>query len=227
MSDVRHSKRPLVLLFTLAVLVVGHFATRDASVAWTRAIPILLVMILGELVREWTLARLSPATTVDARKRRRRHLWASVLAGLALLALSIGAAATHRVPTGSVWLYTFFIAGILGLAVAAAFSSAIARDTVAAKLAEARRTGTVHDADVPGPMTLFFVVIASVGLFAAVNAPVFEQLMSRDALSLSLILRLAVTALVIVAFAVFVWRALLHGHEQLLEAAASGEEPQP
>ena len=86
----RGSYKLVVLSASISLLIGSHFATQDSSAAWTRTLPLLLMLILGELVREATAERLAPVVDERAARRRRQLQWLTLIAGFVFLALPVG-----------------------------------------------------------------------------------------------------------------------------------------
>lgn len=51
---------PFAIFAGIGLIIIGHSLTQDSPATFSRTLPFLLMLILGELVREWTVGRLSP-----------------------------------------------------------------------------------------------------------------------------------------------------------------------
>lgn len=221
----RRSHRPRALLFAIAILVGGHYAIQDSSVAWTRTLPILQLLVLGELVRELMLTRLSPTTSAEERQKRTRLAWGLLTVGMLCFVLPVIAVVTSKAGRWNSWPLLLFAAGIVVAAVSSALMAAAARDAIDAKLAEATRSGSAEGLDAPGPLLLLLVIIAATGFFAAINATVFERLFNGSALTTVGALRLVGTAIGIGGLTIFGWHRIQRRHQQMLDAVVSGTLP--
>lgn len=218
----RHSRRPLALLASIGILVLGHSATQDSPNKWMHALPLLLILILGELVREWTVARLAPSNDVGVTRRRHRVLWLTLTAGLALIALPIVAVQMALISKFSQWPLTYLAAGIVCLGVSSAIMFVQAQDALDAKRAAMRLAGESPAFEPPGPLTILLVVLAALVFFVLINATVIETLVAHQALSTAQWIRIVVSALGCSGLAFLV----LHRIRAIAEAPSEPARPE-
>ncbi|MBI2407962.1 MAG: hypothetical protein HYV19_06660 [Gemmatimonadetes bacterium] len=217
--------RPRTLLFAIAMLVGGHYATQDSSAAWTRTLPILLLLVLGELVRELVITRLAPTVSAEERQKRTRLAWGLLTVGMLCFVLPVIAVMTSKVARWNSWPLLLFGIGVVVAGVSSGLMAAVARDALDEKLAEARRIGSTEVLDAPGPLLLLLVIVAATGLFATINATVFERLFNGSALTTVGALRLVGTAIGIGGLTIFGWHRIQRRHQQMLDAVVSGTLP--
>jgi hypothetical protein len=191
----RPTRKPLALLFGIGILVLGHSATQDSPNKWTHALPLLLILILGELVREWTAARLTPLTDEGDARRRQRLLWLTLTAGLALIALPIGAVQLGLISKFSLWPLTLLAAGIVCLGVSSAIMLVRAQTALDESRAQRARDGLDSALESPGPLARLAVFAAAVVLFTVTNATFIERLLANQAIRVAHWTRLFVSAL--------------------------------
>ncbi|MHB0964056.1 MAG: hypothetical protein ACYC5V_12695 [Gemmatimonadaceae bacterium] len=189
------TRRPVAVLVSIGILVMVHSLTHDSPARFSRTLPFLLMMILGELVREWTVGRLSSSTDEETRRGRRRLGWVAGIAGALLLSIALIGLVTKWLPSGSLWVYLLAAASLVCSGVLAAVMMVNAQATLDAKRAEAARTGEPLALTPPGPLTFLLVLVSAIAMFAAINATVIESLLTRQALGAVQWVRVILTAL--------------------------------
>ena len=189
------TRAPLAVLGSVGILVFVHSLTQDSPAHFSRTLPFLLMMILGELVREWTAGRLSSSTDEETRRRRRRLGWIAGIAGILFLTIPLTGVATEWLPKRSLWVYALVAASLVCLGVLAAVMMVSAQATLNAKRAEAARAGEQLALKPPGPLTFLFVLASALLMCASVNATVIESLFAQQTLSAAQWVRVLVSAL--------------------------------
>lgn len=213
----RVRRGPLALAAGIAILVFGHSALQESAEMWVRGLPYLLILILGELVREWTTARLAPTLDEPTTRARRRLQWIALVAGIGFLGLPVGALATEALPKHSLWFFPFLAAGICSFGVFSAAMLVESKAKLDAKLAEAARTGVPLDHAPPGPFVFMVVLGGALVLFAMINAGNIEMLVAGRALSAMQSVRVLLSAIICGGFAFLIWRTLNSFSDRLLD----------
>jgi hypothetical protein len=189
-----HARRPVAILAGLAVLVIVHSLTQDSPARFSRTLPFLLVMILSELVREWTVGRLAPTADEHALRRRRRYQWLALLAGVACMALAVIGAINEWWPSRGLWGYALFTAGMIGFGVSAGIMLVRSLAAADAKRAAMARAGQSPESSPPGPLVFLLVFVGTLAIFLMANATVIDTLLSQQALNSRQWIRLIVSA---------------------------------
>ncbi|MFA6165647.1 MAG: hypothetical protein WC700_03455 [Gemmatimonadaceae bacterium] len=191
----RHTRTPLAVLVSIGFLVIVHSMTQDSPAHFSRTLPFLLMMILGELVREWTVGRLSSSTDEETRRRRRRLGWIAGIAGIVFLTIPLTGLVTEWLPKRSLWVYALAAASLVCLGVLAAVMMVSAQATLNAKRAEAARAGEQLALKPPGPLIFLAVLVSALLMFASVNATVIGSLFAHQTLGAAQWVRVIVSAL--------------------------------
>ena len=194
------AKTPVALLATVVLLLLSHSLTMDSASTWLRSLPFLLILVLGELVREFVVAHV-PATADTALRSRRRRLavWCGV-GGALIAAFGVAALALHWIPPRSNWIFPLFIAWMVAWSVAAGMTFS--------DMAQKARARPVSDRVPPSPLVRLSVLLATLLWFGLINVPLYETLQSGHALSVPQLIRFVVSAIACVAFVVAIWRHL-------------------
>lgn len=203
-----HTRKPLALLGGIGILVIGHSLIQDSPAHFVRTLPFLLMLILGELVREWTVGRLSPATDEDTARRRRRLGWIAGIAGMLLMTAPLLGLVVEWLPKRSLWVYALFGASMVCAGITTAVMFVGANAALAVKRAEAASTGRPLAGDPPGPLAFVLVFLVALVLFAMANATAMDSLFTHHALSSRQWVRLIVSAVLCGGLAVVVMRKL-------------------
>ncbi|MHB8837988.1 MAG: hypothetical protein ACYC7F_03450 [Gemmatimonadaceae bacterium] len=210
------TRKPLALAAGIAILIFGHSAMQESAATWLRSLPVLLILILGELVRERTVSRLSPSLDEPTVRARRRLRWLSLTAGIGFLALPVGALLSGMMSKYSPWAYAYLAASIISFGVLSAVLLVEAKGRLDARLAEAARSGVRPEHSPPGPFTFMLVLAAALVVFAIVNASNIESLVAGRAFSAMQWVRVLVSALICGGFAFIAWRAMNTFSDRLL-----------
>lgn len=204
-----HTRRPLAVLGGgIAILILVHTTWQESTATFFLTLPFLLMTILGELVREWTVARLSPASDDQTRRRRRRLGWITGTAGVAFLAVPIIGIVAEWLPKRGLWVYALAAASLVCMGVLAAVMLVSAQATSNAKRAEAARAGQPLALEPPGPLAFLFVLAGALTMFALANATVIESLLSHQALSAAQWVRVSVSAFLCGGLVIVIMRKL-------------------
>lgn len=178
-----HARRPVAILAGIVVLVIVHALTQDSPARFSRTLPFLLVMILSELVREWTVGRLVPTADEHVLRRRRRDQWLALLTGVACMALAVIGAINEWWPSRGLWGYALFTAGMIGFGVSAGIMLVRSRAAADAKRAEMVRAGQSPEGSPPGPLVFLLVFVVTLAIFLMANATVIDTLLAQQALN--------------------------------------------
>lgn len=203
-----HTRTPLAILAGIGILIIGHSLTEPSSAQFSRTLPLLLILILGELVREWTVARLAP--TVDERvlRRRRHYQRFALVAGIACMALSVIGAVADWWPAHGPVVDALFASGVVSLAVFLGLLFVRTQAAADARLAELARAGQSPDDNPPGPLVFLLVFCAALVLFATANVTAIDALLSQQALNSRQWIRFIVSAVLCGGLSLVVLRKL-------------------
>ncbi|MBA4071680.1 MAG: hypothetical protein C0497_07570 [Gemmatimonas sp.] len=214
-----HTRKPLAILAGIGLLVIGHSLTEDSPAQFSRTLPFLLMLILGELVREWTVARLAPTADERTMRRRRYHQWIALIAGIGFMALSVIGAVDEWWPRRGVWGYALFAAGMIGLGVSAGIMLVRSRTDADAKLAEMARGGQQPVSNALSPLAFPLVFVVTLVIFAMANATAIDTLLSQQALNSRQWIRVIVSAVLCGGLAFIVMRKLNEFADRPFDAA--------
>jgi hypothetical protein len=214
-ADTHHvTRKPLAILIGVVILVLGHSAYQESMSAFGRSLPFLLILILGELTREWVARRL-PLTASDAVCARRRIIALLLfLGGATIAAFLVAAVELNWLPKRSVWVFPAFGAFMIAWSIASAFQGANLLQRARERALANPHAERWH----PGPGTFAGVLIAAFILCAMLNASNIEVLASGHILSGAQIVRLVISVVVCVVFATAIWRAMHTQAEQQIIA---------
>lgn len=196
----RDTRTPKALLVTMVILVISHSLTQDSANAWTRSLPFLLIMVLGELVREYVVARVPACDDAATRARRRRLAAWWVLGGMLLAGISVAQLLLGWTAKGSLWVYPLFTAWIASMNVAAGL--------VHADLMQKARAQPTHERTAPSPFVLIGMIVVGLAAIAAINEPLYESVRAGHGVGVAHAIRLVVSVLMFSAFVVVNWRLL-------------------
>lgn len=214
-----YTRKPFAILAGIGLLIISHSLTEDLPATFSRTLPFLLMLILGELVREWTVGRLSPTADEHTMRRRRTHQWMALMAGITCMALPVIGAGAEWWPRRGIWVYALFAAGMIGFGVSAGIMLVRSRTVADAKLAERVRTGRQPVSEPPGPLVYVVVFSVALLLFAMANATAIESLVARQALDSRQWIRAIVSAVLCGGLTFVVMRKLNESADRPIDVA--------
>lgn len=155
MNDFPAQKTLRALLISIVLLVAWHFLMQDDSMPWDKAIPGVLIFLLGELVRERVVAG-TPATDDEELRAERRFRGRLLIAGsFLLMALAVVLVVLMAAPKR--------IVGFGVLAVAMSMSGAGLGLTMNDRSAAARTLSTREQLRVSQLSALILLVVLALG----------------------------------------------------------------
>jgi hypothetical protein len=208
----RRSRAPFAIFVTLGMLFLAHTTLQEPNARWELMLPILLVMALGELTREFVVERARESSDDASRESRRRTaIWfaTGALGCMVFLGASI---AFDWIPRHSLWFFPPFVALILCLNVA----SALVQTDLHAR---ARRDATARGYT-PGPRARIAVFVCALLMLGIFNWSSYEWLAAGHALTTMQWGRLALSMVLGVLVVFQVWRHIDSATETMAEGHA-------